>query len=553
MHKLEITLKQHTPIIHFQHDQDGATLRASEVKPKLDRFLLTKLGKNYERLVEDFFDLRENASSGFFENKIGLQLGFFATKQLQIMQSSKSIEVISREENGYYQIGKLIAQNLGLTNEGGDNSSLRYKMHLTAIGDVFEKKIKIINADKVALIAPIVRLSIFTSLGDNLLDKVFNCEIDSYLDEFFVISNFGFRQSRGYGSFSVLRQNVDGKYYIISEDDINKYLSDSFSRVISSDEITSNNFSVNISHFYGLTRFQKKELKEAKIKYPHNIYLQARFDENLYKNNNKEFIEIITKKINNIKRNISEEFKQKSAIGEQIIKNINSKFSDITNEILYAYFDYLFEYLEKLSHTYKSGDSGKVRGLPHCKSKLRDNMGLQLQGNNDIVYWEKRYIKQKLSPHLPISVGNISLDLKSERTDSDRTIDVGNPEYFFIRPLLGLVENFEFQTTNSSFKFIVTVSSAEENDIDKADRFSSILFFKVINNRIYVCLKDVAYLRKILGKTFSLQMKIKKDRNFLDNSYDINLGTISTPLLTNDQIDELYIDIINFFQNKFNQ
>jgi len=36
MYKLEFTLKQHTPIIHFQHDQDGATLRATEVKPKLD-------------------------------------------------------------------------------------------------------------------------------------------------------------------------------------------------------------------------------------------------------------------------------------------------------------------------------------------------------------------------------------------------------------------------------------------------------------------------------------------------------------------------------------
>lgn len=36
MYRLEFTLKQHTPIIHFQHDQYGATLRASEVKPKLD-------------------------------------------------------------------------------------------------------------------------------------------------------------------------------------------------------------------------------------------------------------------------------------------------------------------------------------------------------------------------------------------------------------------------------------------------------------------------------------------------------------------------------------
>jgi len=38
--RLNFTLKQHTPIIHFQSDQSGATLRATELKPKLDRFLL---------------------------------------------------------------------------------------------------------------------------------------------------------------------------------------------------------------------------------------------------------------------------------------------------------------------------------------------------------------------------------------------------------------------------------------------------------------------------------------------------------------------------------
>jgi hypothetical protein len=41
-HKLTFTLKQHTPLIHFQPDQSGATLRATELKPKLDRFLLQK-------------------------------------------------------------------------------------------------------------------------------------------------------------------------------------------------------------------------------------------------------------------------------------------------------------------------------------------------------------------------------------------------------------------------------------------------------------------------------------------------------------------------------
>ena len=49
MYRLEFTLKQHTPLIHFQQDQEGATLRATEVKPKLDRFIIERLGNgNYD-------------------------------------------------------------------------------------------------------------------------------------------------------------------------------------------------------------------------------------------------------------------------------------------------------------------------------------------------------------------------------------------------------------------------------------------------------------------------------------------------------------------------
>lgn len=42
-------LKQHTPIIHFQYAQKGATLRATEVKPKLDRFLKKRLDEELEK------------------------------------------------------------------------------------------------------------------------------------------------------------------------------------------------------------------------------------------------------------------------------------------------------------------------------------------------------------------------------------------------------------------------------------------------------------------------------------------------------------------------
>ena len=39
MDQIIVQLKQHTPLLHFQAPQDGATLRASEVKPRLDAFL----------------------------------------------------------------------------------------------------------------------------------------------------------------------------------------------------------------------------------------------------------------------------------------------------------------------------------------------------------------------------------------------------------------------------------------------------------------------------------------------------------------------------------
>lgn len=42
-YRLEVMLHQYTPLLHFQGNEEGACLRASEVKPKLDRFVLEYL------------------------------------------------------------------------------------------------------------------------------------------------------------------------------------------------------------------------------------------------------------------------------------------------------------------------------------------------------------------------------------------------------------------------------------------------------------------------------------------------------------------------------
>lgn len=42
MHKLTFTLRQHTPLIHFQWEQAGATIRPPELKSKLDKWILQR-------------------------------------------------------------------------------------------------------------------------------------------------------------------------------------------------------------------------------------------------------------------------------------------------------------------------------------------------------------------------------------------------------------------------------------------------------------------------------------------------------------------------------
>lgn len=52
--RVTFKLKQHTPIIHFQSEQKGATLRATELKPKFDRILIEQFekdGVDYEEFL----------------------------------------------------------------------------------------------------------------------------------------------------------------------------------------------------------------------------------------------------------------------------------------------------------------------------------------------------------------------------------------------------------------------------------------------------------------------------------------------------------------------
>lgn len=172
MYQITFTLKQHTPIIHFQHEQEGATLRATEVKPKLDRFILQSVGNgNYKTGYS--FAKKNNWLSGNGEHpSLNYKLRFKPV-------SNEVIQVIEKDAPSF---GSFFG-----------NMGPEYINHIKAL--VFTEQ-------------PITGQIICLNLS--LVNKLLGTNI---LESFFALNNFGTRQSKGFGSFSVTVINNEEKIF----------------------------------------------------------------------------------------------------------------------------------------------------------------------------------------------------------------------------------------------------------------------------------------------------------------------------------------------------
>jgi len=181
MYKLKFTLKQHTPLIHFQQDQEGATLRASEVKPKLDKFLRETLKQIRPELFVKY------------ENLIALLPD--SQKQENVPSPySVAIQPVEDEFVEEFVIASLIPKSM-----------------------VFEYEKKYTVLDKTPYFAdnkPIkegnlneAKLGLKLKEGHYLIvyfkfrDTKWHELLKDALPLFFVSTNFGSRQSKGFGCF----------------------------------------------------------------------------------------------------------------------------------------------------------------------------------------------------------------------------------------------------------------------------------------------------------------------------------------------------------------
>lgn len=174
----EYKLVQHTPLIHFQHSEPHACLRATEVKPKLDRFLI-------EQLEEDdrFGDGRwkkwfvGDGSQQSFDYMMRI------TPNSEQVERTQSIErAIARAEHrppnaSFHEIHKNYFGNMASGNNIQDT-----------IRETFKE-------------------SLFYKDGLTLTIRCFIPELLTFIDEhirgFFMMHNFGTRQRKGFGSFTV--------------------------------------------------------------------------------------------------------------------------------------------------------------------------------------------------------------------------------------------------------------------------------------------------------------------------------------------------------------
>lgn len=145
-------LRQNTPIWHFQQDQTGVTLRASEVKPKLDKYIIANCNGKID------------ATWYVNEGKTALDY------KLRIYSECKC------------------------------NETDKLPMFFANLGSS-KKPESLAVSDKKALFREVIYLEIF-SLHSELLRL-----IEEKLSEFFIVHNFGTRQSKGFGSFSVVKDS----------------------------------------------------------------------------------------------------------------------------------------------------------------------------------------------------------------------------------------------------------------------------------------------------------------------------------------------------------
>lgn len=181
MAQLVIELKQHTPILHFQHGQQGATLRATEVKPKLDKFI----------------------HQVFERKKLSLNPDWLIGPDKRALDYKMRIR-LKGEGRQEFWVRSISDKGIQAPNPIAIIKKSPYFAQMEADQDLKERfdfqQWNTIGKKGLLWHYPL-EITIF-SLHKDLL-----AELSKRIEDFFICTNFGTRSDKGFGSFTVSRIN----------------------------------------------------------------------------------------------------------------------------------------------------------------------------------------------------------------------------------------------------------------------------------------------------------------------------------------------------------
>jgi hypothetical protein len=169
MYETTFTLKQHTPMLHFLSDQPGATLRATELKPKLDNWIRKELN---DHLPPEWVSVEDDKGHKALEYKMKIKSSHFRNVSLHIPEPRDD----SRTETGKKYETEQFPQVLA--NVGGKP----YKDELK----------NLVFADEITITVSTWQEGLLTVIKSNLPKLLAN-------------QNFGNRPSKGFGSFTCIK------------------------------------------------------------------------------------------------------------------------------------------------------------------------------------------------------------------------------------------------------------------------------------------------------------------------------------------------------------
>lgn len=163
METLNFILIQHTPIIHFQGEQDGIGLRGTELKPKLDKFIQQYMKDQGVQVPDDWCNKKNPCSLDY-----KLRIDYSEIEKCDIEKKSRNFP----------------------------------PMFFGNMGDDYSVKPK-------TLVHSANPIKVYFILKSASLKEIIQSLFASFISQ----TNFGTRQSKGYGCFWLDKENVFPRYH----------------------------------------------------------------------------------------------------------------------------------------------------------------------------------------------------------------------------------------------------------------------------------------------------------------------------------------------------